>query len=278
MQRKPTIVITGCSSGIGAYCAFRLHADGWSVIASARKDADIARLKAEGLAAFPMDYRDGQSVRSFFDAAMAETGGRIDALFNNGAHAQPGAVEDLPVEALREQFEANVFGWHELTRLVVPVVRENRAGRIVQNSSVLGLVPLPLRGAYCASKFALEALSLTMREELRGTGIHVSLIEPGPTPSRIAVNSLAFVEKYIDIKGSVHSDRYAKRLSQLEAGGTEDDPRNRALEGCYRALRHALTARSPRHRYPVTPQTRLVSLALRLLPHDILHRLIARGG
>lgn len=278
MQRKPTIIITGCSSGIGAHCANRLRQDGWTVIASARADSDIERLRAAGFDTFFMDYRDEASIRAFFEHAMNAAGGRVDALFNNGAHAQAGAVEDLPVEALREQFEANVFGWHELTRLAVPVMRAQGHGRIVQNSSVLGLVPLPLRGAYCASKFAVEALSLVMREELRGTGIHVSLIEPGPTPSRIATNALAFVEKYIDVDGSVHAQRYARRLAELRAGGTPDDPANRALDGCYRALRHAITARSPRHRYPVTPQTRTVAWALRILPHDVLHRMLARGS
>ena len=278
MQRKPTIIVTGCSSGIGAYCANRLRQDGWAVIASARSDADIARLAGEGFTVFPMDYRDEDSIRSFFGKAMEASGGRIDVLFNNGAHAQPGAVEDLPVEALREQFEANVFGWHILTRLVVPVMRAQGRGRIVQNSSVLGLVPLPLRGAYCASKFALEALSLVMREELRGTGIHVSLIEPGPVPSRMAANALAFVDKYIDVDSSAHAARYASRLAQLRDGGTPDDPANRALEGCYRALRHAITASTPRHRYRVTPQTRVVGWALRLLPHDLLHRLLARSS
>ncbi len=276
MARKPTIIVTGCSSGIGAYCANRLRTEGWSVIASARKPADIDRLRSEGYPTFFLDYRDDASIRAFFDAALDVTDGRLDALFNNGAYAQAGAVEDLPVDALREQFEANVFGWHQLTRLVVPVMRAQGAGRIIQTSSVLGLVPMPMRGAYCASKYALEALSLCMREELRDDNIHVSLIEPGPVPSRIATNALAYVEKYIDVAGSAHAERYEKRLAELRAGGTPDDPKNRALEGCYRALRHALTSKRPRHRYPVTPQTRIVAAALRVLPHDFFHRSLAR--
>lgn len=277
MARKPSIVITGCSSGIGAHCARRLGEDGWRVIATARKKADLDRLRDEGLAAVGMDYADPDSIEAGFALAMELSGGRIDALFNNGAHAQPGAVEDLPVEALRVQFEANLFGWHHLTRRIVPVMRGQGAGRIVHNSSVLGFLPVPFRGAYTASKHALEGLMLTLRQELVGSGVHVSLIEPGPVPSRLVANSLPFVERFIDVEGSVHAEGYRSRLAQLRAGGTADDG-GRTLEGCYRALSAALTDSRPKAHYHVTSRTRLGAAGKRLLPAGLFYRLLARGA
>jgi NAD(P)-dependent dehydrogenase (short-subunit alcohol dehydrogenase family) len=188
--QKKSILVTGCSSGIGAYCAHALDAEGWQVIASARTDEDVAELRAGGLEAFRLDYADSASIRQFFDRSMTVTDGRCDALFNNGGYGQVGALEDLPVEALRAQFDANFFGWHELTRLVLPVMRAHGRGRIVQCSSILGLVPMRFRGAYNASKHALEGLSVTLALELEGSGIHVSLIEPGAIDTRFRANAL----------------------------------------------------------------------------------------
>lgn len=273
---RPSILVTGCSTGIGQACARRLRQDGYRVFATARKAQDLDRLREEGFEAHYLDYRDADSIRATFDAVMAATGGRLDALFNNGAHAQPGAVEDLPVDALREQFEANFFGWHELTRLVVPVMRAQGHGRIVHCSSILGLLPAPLRGAYVASKYALEGLMLTQRMELEGSGIAVALIEPGPVPSMMAANALAFVRKYVDVGASVHARAYEKRLAELEGGGTADDG-GRAAGWVYRALRHALTAAKPRPHYVVTPQARLGVLAGWLLPAGLFYRLVARS-
>lgn len=273
-ERQTTILVTGCSTGIGRYCANRLKGDGYRVFATARKQADLARLRDEGFSAHYLDYREPGSIREAFEAVVAETGGTLDALFNNGAHSQPGAVEDLPTDALREQFEANVFGWHELTRLVVPVMRRQGHGRIVHCSSILGVVPAPIRGAYVASKYALEGLMLTQRLELADSGIHVSLIEPGPIPSEIARNALPFAHKYIDIENSVHRAAYERRLAQLEAGGTPDDG-GRAAAGLYSSLDHALTAARPRPHYPVTWQAKAGFLARRLLPAALFYRHIA---
>ncbi len=121
-----------------------LKAEGWRVLATARTDADHCRTCSDGIEAFQLDYRDATSIAALFETVMAATGGTLDAVFNNGAYSQPGAVEDLPVEALREQFEANVFGWHDLTRRIVPVMRAQGHGRIVQCSSILGLVRCPI--------------------------------------------------------------------------------------------------------------------------------------
>jgi len=274
MTSKPTIIVTGCSSGIGAYCIGRLRDDGWAVVASARKDDDIERLRDDGFSTFYLDYRDEASIEAFFAEAVSACGGRVDALFNNGGYTQPGAVEDLPVAALREQFEANLFGWHGLTRLAVPVMRRQGAGRIVHNSSVLGLVPVPLRGVYAASKFSLEGLMVTLRQELAGSGVHVSLIETGPMPSRIAINSLRYVEKYLDLQNTHHAAAYERRLAQLHDGGTKD-PSGRALDRFYGVLSKSLRARSPRAHYWVTPQTRMAAIGRKVLPAELLYRLLA---
>ena len=161
MNDRPSIIVTGCSSGIGAYCARALRHDGWRVFATVRREEDRTALEADGIETLLMDYTDHASIRALVETVGLRTGGRIDALFNNGAYGQPGAVEDLSTDVLRQQFEVNFFGWHELTRQVIPIMRHSGHGRIVQCSSVLGLIPYRFRGAYTASKFALEGLSLT---------------------------------------------------------------------------------------------------------------------
>ncbi|WP_404862951.1 SDR family oxidoreductase [Georhizobium sp. MAB10] len=275
MTQIRSILLTGCSSGIGAYCARALKAEGWRVLATVRTDADLAALAAEGIEAFQLDYRDATSIATLFETVMAATGGTLDAVFNNGAYSQPGAVEDLPVEALREQFEANVFGWHDLTRRIVPVMRAQGHGRIVQCSSILGLVPMPYRGAYNASKHAIEALSLTMRMELRGSGIHVSLIEPGPIESKIAINALRYVEKYIDIENSVHRAAYEKQLARLRQGGVKSKNKL-GPDAVHAVLTHALNSPKPRPHYPVTRPAKLGIAMKRLLPAGFFYDMLAR--
>ena len=179
-----TVLITGCSSGIGLASAREMKTRGWRVFATARKPEDIARLKAEGFDSLYLDYAEPKSIAAAADQVLQATGGTLDALFNNGAYGQPGAFEDLKPDVLRAQFEANFFGWHDLTARIIPAMRAQGAGRIVFCSSVFGFIAAPYRGAYCASKFAVEALADTLRLELAGTGIKVSLIEPGPIASR----------------------------------------------------------------------------------------------
>ncbi len=274
LTKFPAILVTGASSGIGAHCARALKRDGWRVLATARKDADIAALAADGIEAFRLDYADPPSIAALVDDVLEATGGRLDALFNNGAHALPGAVEDLPVDALRHQFEVNVFGWHDLTRRVVPVMRAQGHGRLVHCSSILGIVPVKWRGAYVASKHALEGLMLSMRAELQGSGIHVSLIEPGPIRSRFAENAAAHFRAEIDMEGSVHRAAYAERLARLEAGGTQSSAKL-GPEAVYAALRHALEHRRPRPHYPVTTPARAGMLLRRLLPASLFYRFVS---
>ena len=194
MTKKPVIIITGCSSGIGAYSARALHADDWRVFATVRRIEDKAALEDQGIETLIMDYTKPDTIAALVAEVTRRTGGRIDALFNNGAYGQPGAVEDVSVDVLRQQFETNVFGWHDLTCRVIPYMRKQASGRIVHCSSILGLVPYRYRGAYTASKFALEGLGVTLRMELQGSGIHVSLIEPGPIASKFTSTALAHIK------------------------------------------------------------------------------------
>jgi NAD(P)-dependent dehydrogenase (short-subunit alcohol dehydrogenase family) len=269
-----TIIVTGASSGIGAYCARALQRDGWRVFATARRRQDIEALAADGIEAFYLDYREPASIEALVAAVLERTGGQLTALYNNGAHAQPGAVEDLPVEALREQFEANLFGWHDLTRRIVPVMRKQGHGRIVHCSSILGLTPALWRGAYVASKHAVEGLMLTLRMELTGSGIHVSLIEPGPVESKIAPNGLAWFERNIDHENSVHREAYQAQLERMRGGGSKSRLKL-GPDAVYAVLRHALLSRRPRPHYVVTLPAKIGVVLKRLLPAGLLYRVLA---
>ncbi|ACI56824.1 short-chain dehydrogenase/reductase SDR [Rhizobium leguminosarum bv. trifolii WSM2304] len=273
MAAERSIVVTGCSSGIGAHCARALKADGWRVFATVRKPEDLPALEADGIEAFLMDYARPETISQLVDTVLQRSGGRIDALFNNGAYGQPGAVEDLSTATLRAQFEANFFGWHELTRQVIPAMRKYGQGRIVQCSSILGVVPYRYRGAYTASKFALEGLSITLRMELQGSGIHVSLIEPGPIATRFTTNALAKIREHIDVENSPHAADYVRQLARLDGSG----PVNRhklGPEAVYSVLKHALNSKNPRPHYPVTTPAKQGMFLKRLLPADLFYRLM----
>jgi NAD(P)-dependent dehydrogenase (short-subunit alcohol dehydrogenase family) len=270
-----TIIVTGASSGIGAHCARALKAEGWRVFATARKTEDLAALETDGLEALFLDYAKPESIEALVETVLERTGGRLDALFNNGAHAQPGAVEDLPMAALRDQFEANFFGWHDLTRRVVPVMRAQNHGRIVNCSSILGLTPVPFRGAYSASKHALEGLMLCMRQELAGSGVHVAMIEPGPIRSKIATNGLDWFLRYIDHENSPHHVAYRAQLDRLSSGGSKSRLKL-GPEAVHAVLRHALLSHRPRPHYVVTTPARIGVVLKRLLPASLLYRILAR--
>jgi len=273
---RPSILITGCSSGIGYHCAHALRDRGWRVFASCRQQADCDRLTAEGFEAPRLDYAETASIESGLDAVLATTGGRLDALFNNGAHACPGAVEDLPTQALRDIFEANVFGWHELTRRVIPVMRAQGSGRIVQNSSVLGFTPYRWRGAYGTSKFALEGLSRILQLEMSDTPIKVVLIQPGPVSSRIRVNSIPHFERWIDWRASPRRAQYEGGLLQRLYEGGPKDRFELGPEAVARVLIKALEHPNPRPRYTVTLPTAFMTWATRLMPDRALLRFLAR--
>jgi NAD(P)-dependent dehydrogenase (short-subunit alcohol dehydrogenase family) len=250
---------------------------GWRVFATARDPDDVARLESEGLESLVLDLNDSWSIHVAFDEVLARTGGSLDALFNNGAYGQPGAVEDLSRNTLRAQFETNVFGWLELTNRVLPTMRAQGHGRIVQNSSVLGLVALKWRGAYNASKFAIEGLTDTMRLELAGTGVHVSLIEPGPITSRFRDNALEAFDRRIDSDRSVHH-AYYERMEDRRRRPQKPTPFTLGPEAVQKRLVHALESRWPQRRYPVTFPTYLFITLRRVLPTRVLDRILARAS
>jgi NAD(P)-dependent dehydrogenase (short-subunit alcohol dehydrogenase family) len=277
MERaRRTILITGCSSGIGWHCALGMKARGWRVLATARRPEDLAQLEAEGVEALYLDYAEHESVTACAAETAQRTGGRLDALFNNGAYGQPGAVEDLTREVLEAQFAANVFGWHQLTRDCLPLMRANGSGRIVQCSSVLGLVALKWRGAYNASKFAIEALSDTMRLELRGSGIFVSLIEPGPITSKFVETSLKAFDANIDEAQSHYGEAYARQRARLGRGGSARY--KLGPEAVLEKLIHAVESPRPQARYFVTKPTLYMAIARRILPQRLLDHVLDRAS
>ena len=270
-----SILITGCSSGIGLHAARALRGRGWNVLASCRREEDCDRLRGEGFRTSLIDYERADSIASGLDEALAATGGRLDALFNNGAYAIPGLVEDLSTDALRAIFEANFFGWHELTRRAIPVMRAQGGGRIVQCSSVLGFVASPWRGAYTATKFALEGLTDTLRMEMRGTGIHVVLIEPGPIATRFRANAKLQFERWIDWQRSARHADYAGVLHRLDGDGA--DRFELPPEAVAKVLIKALDARTPSARYRVTVPTKVATLLKRTLPTKALDRIASKS-
>ncbi|MCF6281026.1 MAG: SDR family oxidoreductase [Candidatus Polarisedimenticolaceae bacterium] len=261
---KRTILITGCSSGIGLTSALKLQARGWQVYASARKSADVVELRKRGLTTLQLDLDDSSSIHQAVDQLLEQTGGKLYALFNNGAYGQPGAVEDLSRDVLKAQFETNLFGWHELTCRIIPLMRQQGEGRIIQNSSVLGLVAMPYRGAYNASKFALEGLTDTLRMELRGSGIHVSLIEPGPIESQFRANARLKWLENINIDNSYHRENYLAMEERLNKDGAAT-PFALPPEAVLKRVIHALESPRPKARYYVTTPTYLLGTLRRLL-------------
>lgn len=270
---QKTILITGCSSGIGRHAAEGLAARGYRVFATARKPEDVESLKTAGLEALALDLDDSTSISTAVDEVLRRTGGTLDALFNNAAYGQPGAVEDLRRDVLRAQFETNLFGLVELTNRVIPVMRAQGHGRIIQNSSLLGLVALSYRGAYNASKYALEGITDTLRLELADTGIHVCLIEPGPITSRFRANAFAAYKRNIDPANSAHRERYEATERRLTKPGPAA-PFTEPPDAVLKRLIHALESPRPKPRYYVTVPTYFFALARRLLPVRLLDRVL----
>ena len=274
---QKSILITGCSSGIGVDCAETLHAMGWKVFASCRKQADCDRLEAMGITSPRLDHADADSIRDTIEQVKQATGGTLDAVFNNGAFAVPGAVEDLPTDALRAIYETNVFGYHEVIRQVLPIMRAQGHGRILNCSSVLGFITLRFRGAYNSTKFALEGLTDTLRIEMRDTGIKVILIEPGPIGTKIRENSIPHFEKWIDWENSPRRAQYEQGLIQRLYSPSEKPtafelPASAVTAKVVKALHSA----NPKPRYYVTTPTYVMGFLRRILPTRALDWLLVR--
>ena len=277
MTQPRSILITGCSSGIGLDAARTLKARGWRVFASCRQEDDCAKMRAEGFESPRIDYTEADSIAAGLQEVLDATGGTLDALFNNGAHAIPGAVEDLPPGALRAIFEANFFGWHDLTCRVIPVMRAQGHGRIVNHSSVLGIVTLPWRGAYNATKFAVEGLTDTLRIEMKGTGIDLITLNTGPVTSRIRQNSIPHFERWVKWEASPRSEQYRAQLRKRLYDDNGPDAFELPASAVSRKLVHALEAKRPRARYFITTPTWLMETARRLLPTRARDWLLARA-
>lgn len=270
-----SILITGCSSGIGYASAKILSERGYRVFASARKTEDVDKLRSEGLDAIVLDLANSDSIQQAFQYVLKQTGGQLYALFNNGAYGQPGAVEDLHREALKEQFETNLFGTVELTNLVIPIMRQQGYGRIIQCSSVLGFVSLKYRGAYNASKYALEGINDTLRQELFGSNITVSSIQPGPINTRFRANAMAMFKKHIDKENSFHKETYQSMEQRLQKKGPAV-PFTLPAAAVTKKVIHALESKRPKNHYPVTFPTYLFAVLKRLLPSKMLDRLLCK--
>ena len=275
---RKTILITGCSSGIGYEVAHGLNRAGWRVFATCRQEKDVERLRGEGLESFKLDYADPQSIRDALSWVLDQTGGTLDALYNNGAFACPGAAEDLPREALREIFEVNVFGYHDLTRLVIPVMRAQGHGYIINCSSILGLVVAPWRSAYNATKFALEGLTDTLRIEMRDTNIKVVLLEPGPVTSDIRKKSIPYFEKWIDWENSPRAQQYREKLlPRLHAKKEGKDLFELPASAVTDKMLRILGTPNPKPRYYVTTATHIMGTLRRILPSRALDWILSRG-
>lgn len=275
MTKAKTILITGCSSGIGYNAAITLQNRGHRVIASARNPEDVSRLSQQGLTCLQLDLADSASIQQAVKQLLELTEGRCDVLFNNAAFGQPGAIEDLSREVLRYQFETNLFGTHELTSLLIPVMRAQQQGRIIYNSSVLGLVAMRYRGAYNASKFALEGLADTLRLELHGTGIYISLVEPGPILTNFRQNSFELYKKNIDAEHSVHKETYKLMEERLQKEGAAVMFTLPAQAVTDKVI-HAIEANQPKAHYYVTFPTYLFAALKRILPVSWLDGLLRK--
>ncbi|MGE4612561.1 MAG: SDR family NAD(P)-dependent oxidoreductase [Paracoccaceae bacterium] len=275
MSQK-SILITGCSSGIGYDAAHTLNKRGWSVFATCRADADCERLRGEGLESFRLDYQDESSIESAINEVLTRTGGTLDALFNNGAYAIPGAIEDMSRDAMRDIFETNVFGQIDLSNRLIPVMRKQGFGRVIFNSSVLGFISTPYRGSYCGTKFALEALVDAQRMEHKDSPLEFILIEPGPITTEFGNNAIKQFEKWIDRDATHHNDAYTAMLDKRNASAGKKDFSELPPSAVTKKLIHALESRRPNPRYYVTWATHFAGIMRRILPTRLLDSILSR--
>ena len=269
-----TVLITGCSSGIGLCLAHGLRSAGYHVFATTRKEEDVTRLKKLGFDAFLLDLASSKSIKTAIYELYQKTDS-LYALINNGAYGQAGALEDISREALEKQFQANVFGWHELTNLVLPSMKERNKGRVIYISSVLGFVAMPFRGPYVASKFAIEGLVNTLRLELKKTKIKLSLIQPGPIESKFRQNAFLAFKENVDSSKSDYKREYKTMIERLNSD--KNVQFTLAPESVLRCVLHALESKSPKNYYRVTFPTKLLTVLCRILPSSLMDHILSRA-
>jgi len=270
-----SILITGCSTGIGLHLARELKKLGYRVFASARKQADVIELESEGFESLLLDLSSSDSINSAVSDLFQKTD-TLYALINNGAYGQVGALEDISRAAMEAQFQANFFGWHELTNLILPSMKKSNTGRLIYISSVLGFVALPFRGPYIASKFAIEGLVDTLRLELRHTNIKLSLVQPGPIESNFRKNAYLAFQKYVDFDKSDYQKDYERMIERLSA--SDNAKFTLGAEAVLKPVQHALTSNSPKVRYRVTFPTKLFSILGRILPSGWVDKVLTKAA
>lgn len=277
IMNKKTILITGCSSGIGLDAAQALQKRGYQVIASCRKKQDQQRLIALGLDTILLDVNDSDSIKTAFAEVLTKTGGRLDVLINNAGYGQVGALEDIPRETLRQQFETNVFGLMELSALAIPVMRQQGQGRIINISSILGIISMPFRGAYNASKYAVEGISDTLRLELKSSGIKVIAIEPGPIESRFRDNCVESTNTTPLPETSYFKAQYSKLIEAHKQTGSNSFF-TKTPEAVITKLIHAIESKRPRAKYPVTFPAHFMVFLKRILSTKMLDKFLLRAS
>lgn len=270
-----SILITGCSTGIGLHLARELKKLGYRVFASARKQADVIELQSEGFESLLLDLSSSDSINSAVSDLFQKTD-TLYALINNGAYGQVGALEDISRAAMEAQFQANFFGWHELTNLILPSMKKSNTGRLIYISSVLGFVALPFRGPYIASKFAIEGLVDTLRLELRHTNIKLSLVQPGPIESDFRKNAYLAFQKYVDFDKSDYQKDYERMIERLSA--SDNAKFTLGAEAVLKPVQHALTSNSPKVRYRVTFPTKLFAILGRILPSGWVDKVLTKAA
>ena len=275
MSESPTVLITGCSSGIGLAAAMEMKTRGWSVWATARKPEDLEQLRGQGLHALELDMADPKSNEHAVHILREATGGSLKALVNNAGFGQPGALEDLSRDQMRQQFEVNVFGLQELTNRLLPDLTAEGDGRLVHVSSVVGRVALPFMGIYSASKFAVEAMADAQRVELDGTGVKVCLVEPGPIVTRFSVNAVDQGAEALLKVNSRFQDLYKQGLDERKNAGSTK-PFALPPEAVAKKIAHALTSKRPRRRYKVTFPAYLGSVLSRAAPDALIDAILIR--
>ena len=270
-----SILITGCSSGIGLHLARGLRDAGYRVFSSARQEADVKKLETEGFESLLLDLSSSDSIHRAIEVLFQKTD-HLYALINNGAYGQVGALEDISRAAMEEQFQGNFFGWHELTNLILPQMKKRDSGRVVYISSVLGFVALPFRGPYIASKFAVEGLVDTLRLELQHTNIKLSLVQPGPIESDFKKNAYLAFQKHVDFENSDYKEDYKKMIRRLNS------PNNAQFtlgpEAVLKPVLHALESKTPKLRYRVTFPTKLFAILGRILPSTWMDKILSKAA
>ncbi len=274
--RARTVIVTGCSSGIGLATARVLRDRGWRVVPTARKPADLEQLRADGFQPVELDVTDGESCARAAAAALDQLGGELGGLVNNAGYGQAGAIEDLTRDLLRRQFETNVIGLQDFTNRLLPVLRRQGWGRIINISSVLGRITIPFNGAYCASKYALEALSDALRIELTGSGLGVHLVEPGPIVSAFRRNAAARAQEALGDAETRHRAYYEHEIKRRLHQHKKPDFFTKPPEAVAAKVVHALESARPRRRYCVTIPAYLGAFLARFAPAGFLDWAMAR--